>query len=107
MRQRLVMMAMAVCVSVAAPALAHEHKVLGTVKEAAADHLTMKTTDGKDATIRIAETTKVTRDKAPIKASSLTAGTRIVVTTASDESPYVAMSIEAGPAPTVSSRKKS
>ena len=106
MRHRLVMMAMVVCIGVAIPALAHEHKVMGTVKEAAADHLTMTTTDGKDATVKIAETTKVTRDKAAIKASSLTAGTRIVVTTASDESPYLAMSIEAGPAPATPSRKK-
>jgi hypothetical protein len=92
------MLAIAALVVAAAPALAHEHKVMGTIKAAAADHLTIKTTDGKDATITIANTTTVTRDKVPIKAGSLTPGTRVVVTTASDESPYVAMSVQAGPA---------
>jgi hypothetical protein len=88
---------MAALVAAAAPVFAHEHKVMGTVKAAAADHLTIKTTDGKDATIRIDVKTKVTRDNVSIKAESLTAGTRVVVTTASDESPYVAMSVQAGP----------
>jgi hypothetical protein len=83
----------------AAPAFAHEHKVLGTVKAAAADHLTIKTTDGKDATIKIDAKTKVTRESASIKPESLTPGTRVVVTTVSDESPYVAMAIQAGPPP--------
>jgi hypothetical protein len=92
------MLAIAAMIAAAVPALAHEHKVLGTVQTAAADHLAIKTTDGKDATIKIDEKTKITRDKAGIKPESLTAGTRVVVTTASDESPYLAMSIQAGPA---------
>jgi len=98
-RQRLVMLAVAACIAFAAPAFAHEHKVLGTVKAAAADHLTIQTTRGKEATIKIGDKTKVTRDNASIKPESLTPGTRVVVTTASDESPYVAMMIQAGPAP--------
>jgi hypothetical protein len=99
-KRRLVMLAaVAALVLTAAPAFAHEHKVLGTVKAAAADHLTITTTAGKDATIKIDAKTKITRDNSPIKAESLTAGTRVVVTTASDESPYVAMAIQAGPSP--------
>ena len=99
MKRRFLMPAIAALVMAAAPAFAHEHKVLGTVKAAAADHLTIKTTDGKDATIKIDSKTKVTRESASIKPESLTAGTRVVVTTASDESPYVAMAIQAGPPP--------
>ena len=99
MKRRLTMLIIAALAFAAAPASAHEHKVLGTVKTAAADQLTIKTTDGKDATIKIDTKTKVTRDSASIKAESLTPGTRVVVTTASDESPYVAMAIQAGPAP--------
>lgn len=106
MRQRLVMLTIAASVAIAAPAFAHEHKVLGTVTAAAVDHLTIKTTDGKGATIKIAGTTTITRDKAPIKPDSLTPGTRIVVTTASDESPFVAMSIQAGPVPAPTTAKK-
>jgi len=98
-RRRLGVCTIAALVMAVAPALAHEHKVLGTVKAAAADHLTIRTTAGKDATIKIDPKTKVTRDNASVKPESLTAGTRVVVTTASDESPYVAMSIQAGPPP--------
>lgn len=99
MRRRLVFPVIAALLMAAAPAFAHEHKVLGTVKAAAADHLTIKTTDGKDATIKIDGKTKVTRDNSSIKPESLAAGTRVVVTTVSDESPYVAMAIQAGPPP--------
>jgi hypothetical protein len=94
------MLAIAALAMAVAPAFAHEHKVLGTVKTAAADQLTIKTTDGKDATIKIDAKTKVTRDNVAIRPESLGSGTRVVVTTASDESPYVAMAIQAGPAPT-------
>ena len=99
MRRRFVMLAIAALVTAAAPAFAHEHKVLGTVKAAAADHLQIQTTGGKDATIKIDGKTKVTRDNASIKPEALAPGTRVVVTTASDESPYVAMAIQAGPPP--------
>jgi len=98
-RPRLVMLALAVLALAAAPAFAHEHKVLGTVKAAAADHLTIKTTDGKEATIKIDSKTKVTRENVSIKPESLGPGTRVVVTTVSDESPYMAMAIQAGPPP--------
>jgi hypothetical protein len=97
--RRLVVLAIAALAVAVAPAFAHEHKVLGTIKAAAADHLTITTTDGKDATIKIDSKTKVTRDNVSIKPESLGAGTRVVVTTVSDESPYMAMAIQAGPSP--------
>ena len=37
----------------------HEHKVMGTVTMAAADHVLVKTTDGKDVTILVTKDTKV------------------------------------------------
>jgi hypothetical protein len=104
--KRLAMLAIAAMLAAAAPAFAHEHKIMGTVKTAAADHLIMKTTDGKDVTIKIDHATQVRRDKAPIKPESLASGTRVVVTTASDESPYAAIAIQAGPVPSDSARKK-
>lgn len=80
-------------------AFAHEHKVMGTVTMAAADHLMIKTTAGKEATVKIVADTKVTRGKDTVKPESIKKGTRIVVTTASDTAPYTAMSIQVGPDP--------
>ena len=82
------------------PVFAHEHKVLGTVTMAAADHVMMKTTAGKEVTVKITAGTKVTRGKEIVKADTITEGTRIVVTTASDTAPYTAMAIQVGTAPT-------
>ena len=79
---------------------AHEHKVLGTVSMVAADHLMMKTMDGKEVTVTVNTATKVTKGKATMTLKSIKPGTRVVVTTASDEAPYVAMLIQVGTAPT-------
>jgi hypothetical protein len=37
----------------------HEHKVMGTVTMAAADHVMLKDKDGKDVTIKVTKETKV------------------------------------------------
>jgi hypothetical protein len=78
---------------------AHEHKVLGTVTSTAADHVMMKTTDGKAVTVKVTADTKVTKEKVPVKITTVKEGTRIVVTTESDEAPYTASLIEVGEAP--------
>ena len=80
-------------------AFAHEHKVMGTVTMAATDHLMIKTTDDKEATVKIVADTKVTRGKETVKPESIKEGTRVVVTTASDTAPYTAIAIEVGPDP--------
>ncbi len=79
--------------------LAHEHKVLGTVTTAASDHLTMETPDGKSVTVTVTKQTTVTRDKVAVPFRSIRPGTRVVVTTRSDEAPYVAILIQVGKAP--------
>lgn len=83
----------------AATVFAHEHKVLGTVTSTAADQLMMKTTEGKAVTVKVTADTKVTKDKEPVKIATVKEGTRIVVTTESDEDPYTAKLIEVGEAP--------
>ena len=57
----------------------HEHKVMGTVTMAAADHVMLKDKDGKDVTIKVTKDTKV-KAKPAIKVEEIKAGTRVVVT---------------------------
>jgi hypothetical protein len=80
-------------------ALAHpNHKVMGTVTMVAADHVMLKDKAGKEHTIKLAKTTKVTRNKKAMKAGDIKVGTRIVVTAVSD-SDLTAKIIEVGAAP--------
>ena len=65
----------------------------------------MKTTEGKDVTVTVTKATKVTRGKTTMQLQSLKPGTRLVVTTASDESPYTAMLIQVGAAPAAPLKK--
>jgi len=80
-------------------AFAHpDHKIMGTVTMAAADHLMVKDRDGKEHTIKLVKTTKVTRNKKPMKAADIAKGTRVVVTAVSDTD-LTAKAIEVGNAP--------
>jgi len=83
----------------------HEHKILGTVKMAAADHVMLETRDGKETTVKVTADTKVTKDQQPMKIEDLKAGTRVVVTAVGDKEPYTAKSIEIGEAPKSSKNK--
>ena len=79
----------------------HEHKIMGTVTMAAADHVMLKDKDGKDATVTINKDTKFVRAKKAMKAADLKVGMRIVVTAVTDEDDdkLVAKAIELGPDP--------
>jgi hypothetical protein len=77
----------------------HEHKILGTVTMAAADHVMLQTTGGKETTVKVTADTKVTKDEQPVKIEDVKAGTRIVVTAVGDKEPYTAKAIEIGEAP--------
>jgi len=57
----------------------HEHKVMGTVTMAAADHVMLKDKDGKDVMVKVTKETKVKAQPA-VKVEEIKAGTRIVVT---------------------------
>ena len=79
----------------------HERKVLGTVTMVAADHVMVKTPDGKDATVQINKDTKFLKSRKPMKASDLKVGMRIVIAAVTDEDDdkLIAKSIELGRAP--------
>ena len=63
----------------------HEHKILGTVTMAAADHVMLKDKTGKEVTVHITNATKVTRDKKPATTDDIKAGVRVVVTAVTEK----------------------
>ncbi len=96
-----VMLATPAIVMLAAPAIVwahegHAHKLMGAVTMAAADHLVIKTADGKDETITLNAKTKVVRGKVAVKSVDIKPGTRVVVTMASDKAPLVATEVQLG-----------
>lgn len=77
----------------------HQHKVLGTVTMAAADHVMLKDRDGKDVTIKVTPDTKV-KAKPMIKVEEIKAGTRVVITAVEQkDKSMTAKVIEVGAAP--------
>ncbi len=79
----------------------HEHKIMGTVTMAAADHVMLKDKDGKDVTVSINKDTKFLRAKKAMKASDMKVGMRIVVTAVTDDNDdkSIAKVVELGPDP--------
>jgi hypothetical protein len=79
----------------------HEHKVMGTVTMAAADHVMLKDKDGKDVMVKVAKDTKVKAAPA-VGVAEIKVGTRVVITAieGKDKS-MTAKTIEVGPAPPV------
>ena len=57
----------------------HDHKIMGTVTMAAADHVMLKDKDGKDVTVHVTKETKV-KSKPALKVEEIKAGTRVVIT---------------------------
>ena len=51
----------------------HEHKVMGTVTMAAADHVMLKDKDGKDVMVKVTKDTKV-KAKPAVKVEDIKAG---------------------------------
>jgi hypothetical protein len=74
----------------------HDHKVMGTITMAAADHVMLKTTEGKDVTILMTKDTKVTRNKVAMKAQDIKVGTRVVVTAITEKDQMKAKEIQLG-----------
>jgi len=74
----------------------HDHKVMGTITMAAADHVMLKTTDGKNVTIQVTKDTKVTRDSQTMKAQDIAVGARVVVTAVSENDQLKAKEIQVG-----------
>ncbi len=77
----------------------HEHKVMGTVTMAAADHVMLKDKDGKDVTVKVTKDTKI-KAKPAVKVEDIKAGTRVVVTAVEQkDKSMTAKLIEVGAAP--------
>ena len=77
----------------------HEHKVMGTVTMAMADHIMLKDKEGKDVTIKVTKDTKV-KAKPAVKVDEIKAGTRVVVTAVEEkDKSMTAKSIEVGATP--------
>ena len=75
-----------VCATLIAPTSAtllahqgHDHKVMGTVTAAAANHVVVKDKDGKSVTIQVTSETRIKATPA-LKAEQIKPGTRVVVT---------------------------
>jgi len=82
-RRLLIGAALAAALAIPAYVRAHEghaHKVMGTVSVLHENHLEVKATDGKTATITLNEKTKVLRGKTAVKVDDIKSGERIVVT---------------------------
>jgi hypothetical protein len=78
----------------------HDHKIMGTVTMAAADHVMLKDKDGKDVTVQVTKDTKV-RSKPALKVEEIKAGTRVVITaTQEKDKSFKAKTIEVGAAAT-------
>lgn len=76
----------------------HEHKVMGTVTMAAADHVMLKDKDGKDVMVKVTKDTKV-KAKPAVKVEDIKVGSRIVVTAVEEkDKSMTAKSIEVGAA---------
>lgn len=77
----------------------HDHKIMGMVTMAAADHVMLKDRNGKDVTVKVTKDTKVKSTPA-MKVEEIKAGTRVVITAmqAKDKS-FTAKIIEVGDAP--------
>jgi hypothetical protein len=103
---RLVLMSsMALVVLLAAAPLAHdgdEHRILGTVTMAAADHVMLRTTDNKDVTVMITKDTRVTRNRQKMRPEDIKPRTRVVVTAITNKGVTHATVIEVGPDPKAS-----
>jgi len=73
----------------------HDHKVMGTVTMAAADHVMLKDTDGRDVMIHVTKATKI-KAKQVMKVEEIKPGTRVVVTAEMEKDQMMAKEIQVG-----------
>jgi hypothetical protein len=76
----------------------HGRKVLGTVSAITPERLTLKDAKGKETAIVVTKDTKVVRAKKAAELKDVTAGTRVVVTAATEKEQLVAQQIDITPA---------
>jgi hypothetical protein len=100
--KRLMGMLVAVAVAALAPTSkllahqGHDHKVLGTVTMAAADHVMLKDRNGKDVIVKVTKATTV-KAKPALRVEQIKPGTRVVITAVEEkDKSMTAKSIEVG-----------
>ena len=77
----------------------HDHKIMGTVTMAAADHLMLKAQDGKEVTVNVTKDTKA-RSKPAVRDDEIKSGTRVVITAAQGkDKSFTAKTIQVGATP--------
>jgi hypothetical protein len=74
----------------------HDHKVMGTVTMAAADHVMLDDTARKPVTVQVTKDTRVLRDKKPIKAEQIPVGSRVVIVARMEKDRLIARTIDVG-----------
>ena len=82
-------------------ALAHDghmHKVLGTVASVQGQHVTVKTTEGKDVTVMLDSKTAITRGKDKVAAAALKVGERVSVDYMEEKGMMMAHAVKLGAA---------
>ena len=86
-------------VAVAAAALAHggkTHRLMGTVKALHENHLTVTTTDGKEATANLTAETKYEKAGQPADRSALVEGARVSIQLDEDDKTALKVKIGSG-----------
>lgn len=74
----------------------HVRKIMGTVTMAAANHVMIRSTAGRDHTITLKRTTKILRGTKTVTLQDLKEGMRVVITATGDKEPYDAKEIKLG-----------
>ena len=82
----------------------HEHKMMGTITAIDGNKVSMKTTEGKDATFTVTPTTAFKRGKAKGAQSDLKVGLRIVVNAGDGAEPLKAKEVQYA-APTTTAKQ--
>ena len=86
----------------AGAAFAHggkSHQLLGTVKELHENHLVVTATDGHQATVALAKTTKYEKDMKPVTRAALVVGSRVSIQLTEDDKTAVKIKIGTAPTP--------
>jgi hypothetical protein len=99
MIRRLTMLAVVLALSSFVPSAAlahpgHDHKVMGTITAIDGQHVTVKTTDGKELTFAVTPTTKLVRGKVRGSLNELQAGMRVVANVGNGQEPLTAKEVQ-------------
>ena len=99
--RRIFVLLLIAALAAASAAFAHggkSHQLLGTVKELHENHLVVTATDGHQATVALAKTTKYEKAMKPATRAALAPGVRVSIQLTEDNKTAVKVKIGAAPA---------